>query len=95
MKKLAFAVVFLFGAVLVFPAMSAIAGENGYCDYGANKAVQAKKDVKEVEAEYAGLVQEARKDGKISDSEQATLDFYRLQNNISLAKAKAIEDSGS
>jgi hypothetical protein len=95
MKNLAFAVVFLFGAVLVLPAMSAMAGEGGYCNYGAYKAVQAKKDVKEVEAEYAVLIQEAREDGKISDAEQANLDFYRLQNNINLARAKAIENSGS
>jgi len=95
MKKLAFAVVFLFGAVLVLPALSAMAGEGGYCNFGAYKAVQAKTDVKEVEAKYAALVQEAREDGKISDAEQATLDFYRLQNNINLARARAIEDSGS
>ncbi len=95
MRKLVFAVTLLFGAVLIFPATFATAGEGGFCNFGSYKALQAKKDVNEVEAEYARLEKQAKKDGKISDAEQASLDFYRVQNNISLAKAKSIEGNGS
>ena len=88
--------VFFFVAALLVPAGAALAGgEYGGCGFGAYKALEAKKDAKEVEAGYVTLVKQARKDGKISDAERVTLDFYRLQYGMSLARAKVIETNES
>ncbi len=38
------------------------------------------------------MVKDAKHDGKISEIERITLDFYRLDNGVSLAKAKRIEN---
>ena len=92
MKKIVIAVIVLFGAAVLAPAGIAVAGEFGACEFGAYKALQAKKSVKEIEATYAGMVTDAKRDGKISEIERVTLDFYRLDNGISLAKAKRIEN---
>ena len=86
------AVILLFGAAVIAPAGIAVAGEFGGCEFGAYKALQAKKSVKEIENTYAGMVKDAKHDGKISEIERITLDFYRLDNGMSLAKAKRIEN---
>ena len=92
MKKIVIAVVLVFGAAVMAPAGISAAEEFGGCEFGAYKALQAKKTVEEVEATYIGLVRDAKKDGKITEIERVTLDFYRLDFGISLAKAKAIEE---
>ncbi len=92
MKKIAIAVILLFAAAVLAPAGIAVAGEFGGCEFGAYKALQAKKSVKEIENTYAGMVKDAKHDGKISEIERITLDFYRLDNGMSLAKAKRIEN---
>lgn len=92
MKKIVIAVVLVFGAAVVAPVGIAVAGEFGGCEFGAYKALQVKKTVKEIEATYAELVKDAKKDGKITEIERVTLDFYRLDFGISLAKAKTLEE---
>ena len=93
MKKIVIAVILLFGAAVLTPAGIGVAGEFGGCGFGAYKALQAKKSVKEIETTYAGMVKDARRDGKISEVERVTLEFYRLDNGITLAKAKRIENN--
>lgn len=93
MKRRAIAVILLFGVAVLAPAGVAFADGFAACGFGS-KALQAKKDVKEIEAHYATMVKHAKKDGTISEIERVTLDFYRLDNGMSLARAKAIE-SGS
>ena len=93
MKNIVIAVILLFGAAILAPAGIAVAGESGGCEFGVYKTLQAKKSVKEIEATYAGMVKDARRDDKISEVERVTLDFYRLDNGISLAKAKRIENN--